>query len=259
MSDTNCSRGVSDVLGYVMIFGIIITLTFVATTTGVTEIRSQQQSEQIATVERGFQILDRDFETMQTHKDSRKATPMNLQSGSIGYGDVATIKIGEWDTSENEFTDDNTSIDTRTITYQNDDTELVYEGGLLFNDRTGRDTLSRTDTDFVIKNSKAIIPIVNLNPQNPDFGAAPSGEVVIQSVYSSNTQSVDSRTVSGDNLKIEIDSTKPAGWERQLSDEGFENIEQESDDIIRADIAIAGTKPEIAVLSPTTIQTKIET
>lgn len=251
------SRGVSDVLGYIMIFGIIITLTFVATTTGITEIRSQQQGEQIATVERGFQILDRSFETIQTHKDSRKATPMNIQSGSIGYGETATITIGEWDTGSDEFTADNTSIDTRTITYQNGDTELVYEGGLLFNDRSGRDTLSRTDTGFVVEDSKAVIPIVSLNTPNPDFGSAPSGEIVVQSTYTSDTQSVSTRTVSGNPLKIEIDSSKPAGWERQLTDEGFENIERNGN-IVRADIEIDGNSPNSAVLFPTSIQTEIQ-
>ncbi|TQQ80155.1 DUF7289 family protein [Halonotius roseus] len=258
MDESDCGRGVSDVLGYIMIFGMILTLTFVATTTGITEISSQQQSEQIATVERGFQILDRDFETIQTHKDSRKATPLNIQSGSIGYGEIATITIGEWDTSSNEFTADNTSIATRTITYQNDNTELVYEGGLLFNDRTSRETLSRTDTGFVVEDTKAVIPVVSLNTPNPDFGVAPSGELVIQSVYSSDTQTTAARTVTGETLKIAIESTKPAGWERQLADEGFENVERDGS-TVRASITVDGTSPETAVLSPTAIQTDIET
>jgi len=257
MNEVHCSRDVSDVLGYIMIFGIIITLTFVASTTGITEIKSQQESEQISTVERGFQILDRDFETMQTHKDSRKSTPMNIQSGSIGYGETATITIGEWDTANDEFTTDNTSIDTRTIIYKHDSTELVYEGGLLFNDRNGRDVLSRTDTGFVVEDSKAVVPIVSLSTSNPDFGTAPSGHIAIQSKYTSDTQSVNSRTVSGNQLKIEIVSTKPAGWEQQLSDEGFENVERDGS-VVLADIETDGRTPSSAVLSQTNIQIEIQ-
>lgn len=257
MTEMRSPRGVSDVLGYLMIFGIIVTLTFVATTTGVTEIATQQQVEQVTTVERGFQILDRDFETIQTHKDSRKSTPINIQSGSIGYGETATITVGQWDTSDDEF-DANTSVTTHTITYKKDDTDLVYEAGLLFNDKASRDTLSRSETGFVVTDTKAVLPVVTIDPLNPDFGTTPAGKVVIQSIHTGESADIADRTITGDALKIEINSTKPGGWERQLADDGFENIERNGD-IVRADIAIEGRSPETAILSETSIRTEIQT
>lgn len=255
MTKKNSSRGVSDVLGYLMIFGIIITLTFIATTAGFTEISTQQEIEQVTTVERGFQILDRDFETIQTHKDNRKTTPINIQSGSIGYGESATITIGQWDTSDDDF-DTNVSVATRQITYQKDQTELVYEGGLLFNDRSNRATLSQSQTGFVIEDEKAVIPVVTIEASNPRLGIAPAGEVVVQSTHTGESADIADRTVTGDALKIEINSTKPEGWERQLTDEGFENVERNGD-TVKADLDVDGTGPEVAVLSQTAIKTRI--
>lgn len=253
------SRGVSDVFGYLMIFAIIISLAFVASTSGIADISQQQQTEQVQTVERGFEILDRDFETIQTHKDARKTTPLNIQEGSIGYGDPVTITIGEWDPAANEFTADNTSIDTHSISYQHAsaNTELVYEAGLLFNDKSGRETLSRLETGFVLHDSKAVIPVVNIDPKNPDLGIAPAGTLAVQSTYVSDTQTVDSRTVTGDTIRIEVVSANPEGWQTQLRDEGFENVDRDGN-VVRADIATETTNPETAVLSPTTIETRIQ-
>lgn len=252
------SRGVSDVLGYLMIFAIIITLAFIASTSGVADISQQQQTEQVQTVERGFEILDRDLETIQTHKDTRKTTPLNIQEGSIGYGEPATITIGKWDEGTNEFTTDNTSIETYPIRYQHtaSNTELIYEGGLLFNDRAGRNTLSRLDTEIVLHDSKAVIPVANIDPKDSSFAMAPSGTLNVQSTFVSDTQTVDSRTVTGDTIRIEVISENPSGWERQLRDEGFENVDREGN-VVRADLANDMHQPSKAVLSVSTIKVNL--
>lgn len=248
-------RGVSEVFGYLLVFGLITTLAFIGATTGIAEIASQQEIEQTRTVERGFELLNRDFKTMQNHKDQRKATPVNIEEGSIGYGETTTITIGDWDGGA--FTSDATTIETESIIYQHGDTKLTYDAGVLFNKRVNRDVLTRLETQVVVTADKAVVPIVIIDSQAPTTALAPAGEITFQSDYEPDTQTITERTVTGDSLKIQINTTTPKGWEKQLQQEGFENVEQNGE-TVRADIAIDGTHPDTATLSPTTIETEIQ-
>lgn len=251
------SRGVSDVIGYILIFGMILVVATTATTVGFDQINTQQQIEQISTVENGFEILNRDIEAMQRYHDPKKQTPLNIQTGSIGYASRQTnITIGERDADG--FTQKNTSIATTPILYRADRREIVYEGGLVFSNDLDGGTLSRQPTNAVVGAERAILPIVIVNPTDTSTGISPSGEVVIESTYVSNTQTIDRRTITtdGDPIWVEIESNQAAGWVTQLEDDGFTDISRSGNTVV-AKISDETHTPTTATLSVTTIQTDI--
>lgn len=251
------SRGISDVIGYVLLFGMILIVATAATTVGFGQISTQQQREQVSTVENGFEVLDRDIEAMQRFSDPKKQTPLNIQTGSIGYGSTkTTITLGQRDADG--FTQANTSITTTPIRYRTADRAIVYEAGLVFSTDLSGATLSRQPTNAVIDAERAVVPVVIVNPRDVSTAISPSGELLVTSILVSNTRTTDERTITtaGDPIWIEIESQRADGWVRQLEAEGFTNVSRSGNTVL-AKVSDGTHTPTTATLSTTTIQTDI--
>lgn len=249
------SRGISEVISYMLLFGIILIVATTATTIGFGQISTQQQLEQVSAVENGFEILDRDIETIQRYGDPKKQTPLNIQTGSVGYASAQTnITIGERDGGS--FTESSTSISTTPIIYKTEGREIVYEAGLVFNNDLNGNTLSRRSTNAVIGSNRATVPLVVVNPKDTTTGLSPSGVVVIESTHVSDIQTTQERTVNGDPLWIEIESQQAAGWVTQLEVEGFTNISR-TGNTVQGKLSDGANTPTTATLSTTVVQTEI--
>lgn len=251
------SRGISEVMSYMLLFGIIMIVATTATTLGFAEISSQQHNEQVSSVENGFELLDSDIESMQRYGDPKEQTPLNIQTGSIGYTSTqTTITMGERDADG--FTDANTSLSTTPIIYKSEDREVVYEAGLVFSNDLGGNTLSRRSTNAVIGEDRATLPVVVVNPTDIRTGLSPSGVIVVESAYNTDPQTVADRTIrtDGDPIWIEIESQQAAGWVTQLEKEGFTDIDR-TGDTVQAKLSNGANTPTTATLSVTIIQTDI--
>ena len=251
------SRGISDVIGYILLFGMILVVATAATTVGFGQISTHQQQEQVSTVENGFELLDRDIEAMQRFRDPKQQTPLNIQTGSIGYAETqTTITLGQRDADG--FTQQNTSITTTPIRYRTANREVVYEAGLVFsNDLTGG-ILSRQSTNVVIDAERAVVPVVIINPSDSTTARSPSGELLVTSILVSNPQTIDDRTVTtgGDPIWIEIESRQAAGWAAQLDAEGFTAISRSGNTVL-AKLSDGTRTPTTATLSTTPVRTDI--
>lgn len=253
------SRGVSDVIGYIQLFAMILLVATTATTVGFGQISSQQQIEQISTVENGFELLDRDVEAMQRYGDAKKQTPLNIQTGSVGYDEPKTnITIGE--RSGGSFTSANTSVSTTPIIYRKDTREIVYEAGLVFNNDENGGVLSRREMSTVIGANRGVLPVVVVNPTDSTTAVSPGGEVIIDSTMVSDAQSTDERTITtdGDTVWVEIKSERAEGWVTQLEKEGFTDITRTGDTVL-AKVSDGTNTPTTVTLSTTVIQTDIST
>lgn len=251
------SRGISEVISYILLFGMIMIVVTTATTLGFTQISTQQHNEQVSSVENGFELLDSDIESMQRHGDPKEQTPLNIQTGSIGYASTqTTITIGE--RNADGFTDANTSLSTTPIIYRSEDREVVYEAGLVFSNDLEGNTLSRRSTNAVVGEDRATLPVVVVNPTDMRTGFSPSGVIVVESTYITDTQTVADRTIrtDGDPIWIEIESQQAAGWVTQLEKEGFTDIDR-SGNTVQAKFSDGVNTPTTATLSATTIQTDI--
>lgn len=251
------SRGVSEVMSYMLLFGLIMVVATTATTVGFSQINTQQQVEQVSSVENGFELLDSDIESMQRYGDPKEQTPLNIQTGSIGYTSTqTTITLGERDADG--FTDANTSVSTTPIIYKSEGREVVYEAGLVFSNYLDGNTLSRRSTNVALGEDRATVPVVAVSPSDPGTALSPSGVIVIDSTYNTDPQTTADRTIStdGDPVWIEIESQQAAGWVTQLEKEGFTDIDR-SGNTVQAKLSNGVNTPTTATLSVTVIQADI--
>lgn len=115
-------RAVSDVIGYVLIFSLIVATIGVVTTVGFSTLDDRQSAERINNIERAFDVFATNVENIYREGAPSRATEMRLAGGEIRHGDPVTITIAAEDGS-------NVSIEPRPFVYADGDSEIVYVAG----------------------------------------------------------------------------------------------------------------------------------
>lgn len=134
-------RAVSELIGFVLIFGLIISTVAVVSVAGFGSLSDRQTAEQVNNVERAFEVLVNNIRDLTVHQDTERATEVRLAEGELTTAEPLTIRFGvtEADTAElNDistsvaFTDQNVSDSTDPIVYQVDSRQVIVElGGVL--------------------------------------------------------------------------------------------------------------------------------
>jgi hypothetical protein len=123
----SCDRGVSEVLSYSLIFGLIVTSIAVVTVGGVGSLQSAQANEQLSNAERAFGILQDNLADVHSEGAPSRATEVSLGTSELFFADNVTLHVGLEDPSgdrekyEREF---------RPIVFRvGGDRQIVYEAG----------------------------------------------------------------------------------------------------------------------------------
>lgn len=134
-------RAVSELIGFVLIFGLIISTVAVVSVAGFGSLSDRQTAEQVNNVERAFEVLANNIHDLTTHQDTERATEVRLAEGELTTAEPLTIRFGVTeddtaalnDTSTSvAFTEQNVTDSTDPIVYQVASQQVIVElGGVL--------------------------------------------------------------------------------------------------------------------------------
>lgn len=227
------SRAVSETLGYILVFSLIIGTITAATVFGFSGLNDRQAAEQVTNVERAFDVLADNFKDINRYEDPSRATEIRLAGGTIQFGEPVTVTVGQWEDGSFD-PDSQTSTTFRPLVYESDGGTIVYEGGMIF--RTdGERSISRTKTPFARGSSTTVIPVAVTAPGDDRVALSSDRTVLVTGERRPNTVPLANRTIeadeseSGTELRVAIDSPRADGWQRQLIADGFAEDEIEYD------------------------------
>jgi len=214
-------RAVSETLGYILVFSIIVTTISTVSVVGFTGLEDRQAAEEITNVERALDVLRDNFADLQRYEDPSRATEVRLASGTLGTGESVRITVGQWD-GGGFVTDRQTNVSFEPLVYRSDRSRVVYEAGVVFRSDDGR-TIARSSTPFVDGDERAVMPVVATHPggETTAVGGERTVLVVGQRAPRGIKKSVFNSTVAGDDLRLRINSSRADGWARQLRTEGY--------------------------------------
>ncbi|MFW6320777.1 MAG: DUF7289 family protein [Halohasta sp.] len=241
-------RAVSETLGYILVFSIIVTTISTATVVGFGGLEDRQAAEEVTNVERAFEVLADNMGDIRRYEEPSRGTEIRLASGTIGLGDEVKITVGQWDDEDDDFVvDEQTNVTFEPLVYQRDSSEVSYEAGVVF--RTDGDrSIARSSTPFVVSDERAVVPVVATHPDGDTTGVGGERTVLVDAERNPRgiRKSVSNSTVSGDDLRLRIDSPRADGWERLLRSEGFEINDTLTDtDTVTVDLDVEkATMPE---------------
>lgn len=156
------NRGVTEILGFVLVFSLITASVGIVYVFGFTGLESARNAEQLENVERAFDVLADNIEDVHRDDAPHRATEIKLYDAGIGLGEPTRMTV----TITNVGGTPSYSVNTYSIEYrpQNSETRMRYVGGAVFReDRNGAVFLERPS--FVFRedasgNRTAVLPLI---------------------------------------------------------------------------------------------------
>ncbi|ELZ13601.1 hypothetical protein C479_02111 [Halovivax asiaticus JCM 14624] len=197
-------RAVSELVGFVIVFGIIIGSVGILYMTGFSAMGAVQEQEQTRNAERAMDALAENLnDIVETEGVAYRAGEMSLRQGTLSSTDNET-------TVAVKVQNKNWINASGTLNYKTGDTEIVYEGGAVVRSTESGAWTIREPLIRCTENT-AIISLVQLEVDETAVSSA--GTRAISATHSETT--VD--RFKEDTVTITVDSPRAEAWERSLA------------------------------------------
>lgn len=200
MIDCGRDRGVSDTVGFVLVFGLITVVIAVVLVGGLAGLENAQQAEQNANVERAFDVLDANIADVHRDGAPSRSTEMRLAGGQLGFGDPTTVTVN----NETEF-------EPRPLVYSNGDTEIVYELGGIIRTNSGRSVML-DEPEYTLNDRRSSVPLLITTKPSDQTTISGHQTVLVRTSYQ-RTESPHPKS-ENDTITISINSSRADAWEQ---------------------------------------------
>lgn len=199
-------RAASEVLGFALVFGLVITSVAIVSVAGLGSLQSTRDAEQLNNAERAFDVLSDNMADMYERGAPSRATEVALGNGQLYTGDNVTINVTVVDSGS-------TKTITRTvrpIIYRgNNDGQLVYEGGAIF--REERESgLVNEQPPIQISDDRAYIQIIAARSANTE--SAGGSTVLVRSNKQSSKLAIHDNDQTYDEIYVNVTSPRADLW-----------------------------------------------
>lgn len=216
-------RGVSDVLGFVLVFALIVASVGAVYAFGMTELEEVRDYERVNNAERAFDVFADNVGDVALRGAPSRGTELKLSDSSLEYAET-TVNVSLDTTPDTSAVDANDSTGNRSLAPVRmsvaDAGEIEYASGAVF--RTDGDGPTRMvrDPDFVFDDDGVVIQLVRFDPAGP---SKVGGRQIarIRTVSASRTPLLQ-RTETDGTLLFNVSSPHAAAWADYLESEGFD-------------------------------------
>ncbi len=215
MPDASPDRGISEVLSYAFVFGLVLSSIVVVSTLGVAGLQDARSAEQAQNAEKAFDVLDANMAELYYEESPSRATEMELGESELLTGDYVTVDIarertGGWD---------NDTYQIRPLVQRLDDERrMIYEAGAVF--RTNRQSgLTVHDPPVVSsdRNVHVTVPVVD----SPSVQSVGSGTALVRAEVTGREVLVSDTDGTYDRLVVTVTSPRATQWGEALEEKGF--------------------------------------
>jgi hypothetical protein len=153
-------RAVSNLLGYTLMFGIILTATVTVSVIAVDQLETVRENEQLNNAERGFFLVGQNINEIQDNRAAVRSGELDLNDGNIGISSGSNIRI-QIDDVSGPTDDYEETLPMRALVYGLEDSRVAYESSAIF--RGDNDNVvTQQGPNFVCTDDTAIVSVVTL-------------------------------------------------------------------------------------------------
>lgn len=176
----NDERAVSEVVGFVLVFSLIIATIGIVYTTGLGGLQDTRDVERVNNAERAFDVLANNLQTLARGNAPNRATEIKLSDAELELGNRLTST-----TSATGFNDE-IEVAARPLTYRIDDSEIVYERGAVIRvDDGGEGARMIREPDLLFGEERTVIR--HLLPRGGTQHISGDATVLVRAQVSVNT------------------------------------------------------------------------
>lgn len=204
-------RGQSELLGYFLIFSVVILTILLVGATGLAGLENAEDFQRTTNVEQGFIAFASDVDDVADGGAPARSTTVGLADARLSVDRRTTITV-----RVDNGTTENVTVEPYSLVYESgSDTSIVYTSGALVRADDGSPVLVRQPS-AALSNDTLILPIVSLSPTgNETVGG--TTDVAIETRHAG-TDVLTADDV--DTVTIEVTSPYVDAWYRYLDDEG---------------------------------------
>ncbi|WP_408959142.1 hypothetical protein [Natrinema sp. 74] len=219
-------RAVSDVLAFILVFGIILSSVALLATVGFQSMRDYQEGEQLRNAERAMEALAVNFDSVLRHDGiEQRYGELSLRKGTVstGYsGTNLTIRI-----NDSSGTVSTVPVDLGEFTYETGDTTIAYEGGgVVRAGETGSAVVKRPQLTCRPESDTAVISLIAINASERAITSS-GGLGVTMTERQRETQIEDGIS----NVSIRLNTTYERAWNASLERSGWQTSGSASGDL----------------------------
>jgi hypothetical protein len=202
----DAGRAVSDTLGFVLVFGIVVSTVAVVYVGGFDALTGARDAQQFANTERAFDVLDANVEDLAVRGAPSRTTEILLSDGALAFGDPVTFNV----TTGSDYY----ATTVWPLVYRADDgSELVYANGALF--RQYGDRAVMFDEPRIATGNRTFVPYVVTRAASQEVSTDNTRRLLVRTRVTDR----EVRTFEDVNADLVVTSPRAAAWERYLEDE----------------------------------------
>jgi len=211
-------RAVSDLVGFILSFSLILLSVSVVYTGGFAAINDQQEAEQIRNTERAISVLAENFDDIERGAAPTRAGELQLSGGtlSVNRSGRFTVLVGVDNGTAPE------TVRTGALSYTHRGTDISYENGAVLRTDEEYGFMSREPT-ITCQDDKAVVSLVEIYPRGNLTSVSTDGSVLVTvekqgtALYypSRENKTVVNRADEAHSVTIRIDESRHQdAWER---------------------------------------------
>lgn len=211
----DADRGVSETVGFVLVFALITSTIAVTFTVGFGGLEDARLAERDNNVERAFDVLHDNLNDVSRDGVPSRATELRLGGGELRLEQGSTFRLNGSGMA-------NPVTETGSLVYRGaDDTRIVYENGAVFR-MEGDDGVMVEEPDLLVGDT-VVYSLYGLG--GPPQTAGGDRTVLVVGERGTREAAVDDRAATA-NVTLAINSTRAVAWERY-----YEELAAEHDQI----------------------------
>ena len=167
-------RAVSDLVGFILSFSLILLSVSIVYTSGFAAITDQQQAEQLHNTERAMTVLAENFHDVEWGNAPTRAGELQLSGGTLSLDRSArfTVSVGHNNGTLPE------TVRTGSLSYTREGTTISYENGAVLRTDNEYGYITREPT-VICRGNKAVISVVEINPRGNLTSVSTEGTVLV--------------------------------------------------------------------------------
>jgi hypothetical protein len=156
------SRGLSDVVAFVLMFGIIITSVGLVATFGLTELEEFDRDQKLNNADRTFELIARSLDEIEESQATVRTDAIDLGGGSITVSPSSSVTVSVTG-SGTSYTE---TFPLNTLVYESEDTMIGYENGATYRVRAQSDSgIINHEPGLICSDGTAVLSFVTVQGQ----------------------------------------------------------------------------------------------
>ncbi len=212
-SVTDDARGVSEVIGFVLVFSLVVGTISLVYVGGMSGLDDARNAERVNNAERAFDVLANNFQQMGEGDAPNRATEIKLADAQLTTSQNRQVSINASEMSSAA------SANPVTIRYDAPgDTTLVYENGAVIRVDDGN-AIMRREPDFLFTNDRMVVRYIELRGSDQGVGGSASTVLVRAEIIQSEVLENRGSTSNNVTIKMRTHPNRADVWEEYYTEQ----------------------------------------